>query len=338
MQIVPLDTRDSRAVDQYFAFRQAVSETHWWESFEYNWDVERIALVYPPVGQVQIKELAWDGDSVIGGLNVDLMTEENKHHANAQLHVHPAHANNSVWARLLERIFELVVEHGRTQVSLLVHKPLDGEDEVADAEEEFLRSSGFEVALELVDREADVNALSREAEDQLLAEAREASRDYEVISWVGQVPEEFLQPLIELDRMAMTQVPLGSLDLEDVDMNVERRLATAARHQAANLTLCQTVARHRSSNRVVANTEMIVFPEPSNYAWQGITLVAPDHRGHRLGQLMKLVNLRQLRERAPHVQRIHTENAQDNEYMNGINERMGLVAYQIGREYIRKEL
>jgi hypothetical protein len=67
------------------------------------------------------------------------------------------------------------------------------------------------------------------------------------------------------------------------------------------------------------------------HAWQNITIVDPGHRGHRLGALVKVANLRLMREHQPQVTTVDTGNAAVNTYMIAINEQMGfrpLYAWQ----------
>jgi RimJ/RimL family protein N-acetyltransferase len=59
------------------------------------------------------------------------------------------------------------------------------------------------------------------------------------------------------------------------------------------------------------------------HAWQGITLVDPAHRGHRLGVLIKIENLRYAREQRPGLRAIDTVNAASNEHMLAINRSLG---------------
>ena len=57
-------------------------------------------------------------------------------------------------------------------------------------------------------------------------------------------------------------------------------------------------------------------------AEQDDTLVAAGHRGHRLGMLVKIANLRRLAE-LPRVERVTTFNAAENEHMLAINVALG---------------
>ena len=48
-----------------------------------------------------------------------------------------------------------------------------------------------------------------------------------------------------------------------------------------------------------------------------------EHRGHRLGMLVKIANLRAYEDRRPGERRINTWNAQENEHMLAINVALG---------------
>jgi RimJ/RimL family protein N-acetyltransferase len=61
----------------------------------------------------------------------------------------------------------------------------------------------------------------------------------------------------------------------------------------------------------------------SDQAWQLITLVDPDHRGHRLGTVVKIENLRYILSHEPALRVIDTYNAAVNDHMISINEAMG---------------
>ena len=53
-----------------------------------------------------------------------------------------------------------------------------------------------------------------------------------------------------------------------------------------------------------------------------------EHRGHRLGALVKVANLERLLAEAPDARRVHTWNADENTHMNAINDAMGFVPRQ----------
>src|SRR5699024_5072846 len=86
-----------------------------------------------------------------------------------------------------------------------------------------------------------------------------------------------------------------------------------------------TAVRHRPSGELVGYSEIQM---PSSYgflAFQDDTLVAPPHRGHRLGMLMKAQNLVALRTLRPVLELPHTRHADENRHMLSINEALGFA-------------
>ena len=51
------------------------------------------------------------------------------------------------------------------------------------------------------------------------------------------------------------------------------------------------MAQHVASGRLVACTELLLAADVAGQAWQMLTVVHPEHRGHRLGLAVKLANL-----------------------------------------------
>jgi GNAT superfamily N-acetyltransferase len=71
----------------------------------------------------------------------------------------------------------------------------------------------------------------------------------------------------------------------------------------------------------------------TGWAFQGITAVLPEHRGHRLGLLAKSEMLELLIGRAPDVRRVLTRNADANRHMAAINERLGYQVSSVHRDW-----
>jgi ribosomal protein S18 acetylase RimI-like enzyme len=65
----------------------------------------------------------------------------------------------------------------------------------------------------------------------------------------------------------------------------------------------------------------------------GITMVLPEHRGHRLGLATKLASHRFLRREVPDCHLVVTSNADVNTHMNAINNAMGYRRLETSVEY-----
>ena len=79
--------------------------------------------------------------------------------------------------------------------------------------------------------------------------------------------------------------------------------------------------RHRPAGRLDRRSSL--DDDPDWHAWQQITIVDPDHRGHRLGTIVKIENLRYTLAAEPALRYIDTWNAAANDHMISINELMG---------------
>jgi len=77
--------------------------------------------------------------------------------------------------------------------------------------------------------------------------------------------------------------------------------------------------------RLVAFTDLAVPLARPERAHQGGTLVLHEHRGHRLGALVKAAVLREVLASHPQVPRISTVNAEGNRPMVAVNEALGFV-------------
>ena len=88
---------------------------------------------------------------------------------------------------------------------------------------------------------------------------------------------------------------------------------------------------------MAGHTFLVLHPSEPGYAHQCDTAVSRDHRGHRLGLLLKIEAMRWLAEAEPQVEVIETWNNVDNTFMIAVNEALGYrlstvqTTYQLDR-------
>ena len=160
--------------------------------------------------------------------------------------------------------------------------------------------------------------------DALEREARlKAGDDYELLAWTGNCPDTYIDEFAVLMSRMSTDTPTGALSYDEEDWDAARvRHVEGIRQQAGIISLV-AVARHRPSGTLAAYSVLQLTPSKPELADQDDTLVARAHRGHRLGMLVKLLNLRRLRTDYPLVERVITFNAAENGHMLAINTALG---------------
>jgi hypothetical protein len=102
---------------------------------------------------------------------------------------------------------------------------------------------------------------------------------------------------------------------------------------AAGFRLHSAAARHDQSGQLVALTQLRTDPGMPGWGLQQMTAVLHEHRGHRLGLLVKLAMLELLLGREPDVTSIVTSNAGPNQHMIAINDLLGFKVRCVKRSW-----
>jgi len=158
----------------------------------------------------------------------------------------------------------------------------------------------------------------------VVAGARNAA-DYRMLTFAGPWPEEFADDACELFRRMSTDEPAGDEEHHEEVWDTQRLREREVLLSARGAATFTAVAQHQPSGRLVALTELQVSPDAPTQASQMVTVVHPEHRGHRLGLAAKLANLDALALGAPDARLIVTGNAAVNAPMIAVNEMMGFT-------------
>jgi hypothetical protein len=164
---------------------------------------------------------------------------------------------------------------------------------------------------------------------EALAEAEARADGYELVQFVGQPSEELIEGLIPLFAAMATDPPLGDVDWRPEVWDAERvrrtyRLMTVARD------VYTTCARHVATGELAAFTQLKGPHDKPEVVYQENTLVLSHHRGHALGLWVKAANCEWISRDRPSSRRVHTWNADENDYMLDINTRLGYRRESIG--------
>jgi GNAT superfamily N-acetyltransferase len=338
MEIIELDPADGDLVSGAFDVMRATHAADHPENPAPHRATFIAGLSYPPPDEDEAHFVAVEDGQVLALLGIGMPNRGNLHFGWAWINVHPDHRRKGIGSALVDHYIAYARERGRTELTLDTHMSWEGGFERSKAGQLFNEKHGFKLALTWINRRCAVDALDADTEQALLEKAQAAAGDeYEIISWIGRTPEELVETMARIDSTILAEVPLGDLELEPETVDAELKNAKADRSEAMGMKMVQTVARYRGSGEVVANTCVFIhddgeFPD----AYQGITIVDKDHRGHRLGLLLKIVNLRLVRENFPHIRAIWTDNADVNAPMIDINVTLGYEIVDAGGEFQRK--
>jgi GNAT superfamily N-acetyltransferase len=237
--------------------------------------------------------------------------------------VRPDRRREGLGSQLLEALVGEATRRGRDTVG--------GWGWLGGPVEGFAAVHGFEVRSVVAQRRQVLAEVDWEQLDLLNAQAREHASGYELVRRVGPSPEADL-PAIAALTASINDAPTDDLTWEDEAFPPERVGSYERVWQARGTVLHRLLARHRETGELAGHTVVVVDEERPWLAYQHDTAVAPSHRGHRLGLLLKTEMNRWLREEQPQVQRIDTENAESNSHMLAVNDAMGYRV--VGREVL----
>lgn len=278
--------------------------------------------------------VALDGDTVVGGSFFGMPLRDNRTLAEGDFAIDPDADIAAVLPLLWAGIRPVLQQAGRRTAQVwTAHRVDDATPHLTprtgvgslpqDGLATTLQGQGF--VLEQVERHSmlEVAGSLPVAAREGAAAAELAGSDYEVLSWVGLTPSEHLEQMAAIAARMSTDVPSGELDLEPEIWDAERVVEGDRITALMGRRKFTTVARHVHTGQIVAYTEIDQPGDKPEVGYQEDTLVHADHRGHRLGMLVKARNLELLAAEAPDVARIHTWNAGENDHMLAINHALG---------------
>jgi GNAT superfamily N-acetyltransferase len=147
-----------------------------------------------------------------------------------------------------------------------------------------------------------------------------------VHTWVARTPERWIEDRAVLATRMSTDAPTAGLEEPEDAWTADRVRENDDRQERNPRRRLFAAVEHLPSGRLVGFTILSVPVEEHRPVQQYPTLVLREHRGHRLGMLVKLANLHQLERVAPRNPGVLTYNAEENRPMLDVNEAVGFVA------------
>jgi GNAT superfamily N-acetyltransferase len=166
----------------------------------------------------------------------------------------------------------------------------------------------------------------------LAAEAAVPGAGYELRSWTGLTPDEYLDQTVAVG-VAMQDSP-SSAGIEH-DLWDRQRLRAGEQESLEHGRLpFQVAAFHTATGQMAGFSLVMVDDGVPGWGRQFDTLVTREHRGHRLGLLMKIEMISVLSSQAPQVERIITANGDRNLHMAAINDLLGFTVCDSVTEWL----
>jgi GNAT superfamily N-acetyltransferase len=224
------------------------------------------------------------------------------------------------------RLLQARAIHGAAEGERIASPTGFGEVPANDAGVRFMRKRGYRLEqvkrisfLDLPVSEAELSRHRRTAEHA-------AGPDYRVVHWIGRTPAGWIDDVAALRTRMSSDDPKGGLDTAEEIWDGTRVLAHEENRERAGRQDLTAAIEHLPSGQLVGFSELSVPRDHRRAARQGETIVLSEHRGHRLGMLLKVTNLQALAVAEPMTRLIYTFNAEENRHMLAVNESIGFRA------------
>ncbi|GGD79545.1 GNAT family N-acetyltransferase [Microbacterium murale] len=276
-----------------------------------------------------------DGD-IVGAAYLSTANDAEATSAEMGIMVESACWGVGVEQALLERVERVARDLGRTSVQSWTLHPATSNERMltpatgwgsvaATALSDLLTANDY--VLEQVERNSilPLDGPLTLAEEKLRAATAFAGDDYRVVSWTLPTPEHLRAGYADVISRMATDVPSGDLDIDAEVWDADRVVRHDKNIADGGQLLSVAAVEHVSTGRLVAFNELVIGSDRTGVTHQFGTLVVKEHRGKRLGTIVKCANLLRWREIAPDSPRISTFNAEENRPMLDINEAIGFV-------------
>jgi GNAT superfamily N-acetyltransferase len=255
-----------------------------------------------------------DAEAVTGYYRLNLPDLENRDRAFLGLVVHPAARRAGTGRELLR--------HGAERASANERTTLEGVAVTGGDGEEFTRAVGAKLALAEVRRIQYLGKIAPGVIAGLRAEAERGAAGYSLVSWSGEIPDEYLAGTAEVFN-AFNDAPHAEGTEDEVWDAVRVRERTGTLQRLGLMRGYGIAALHDATGEMAGFTAVVIDPESPQWGFQQLTAVVRSHRGHRLGLLVKTAMLDLLAAAEPQLEWIATGNAAENAHMIAVNEQLG---------------
>ncbi|GAB3414569.1 GNAT family N-acetyltransferase [Flindersiella endophytica] len=323
IRVVPVDLADEETFRTWYdVYREALTFGRP-EPFLPARDDLRLMLTPSSASRTEVWLALYD-DQPAGGGGIQLPLLDNPQMAFFAIGVAPGWRRRGIGAALYDHTLERARAEGRT--SLVCQLEVAPEDLETAPGVSFLRKRGLTARNTLIRRRLRL-PVPRDRLDLLEARAAERLAGYQLLTWVGACPQEYVEEYAKLKGLLSVEQPQGDLEMEEEKWDAARLRETEERSAASGESRFVTVAVAPDGS--LAGHTVIGVQDSQNPALQYDTLVLRAHRGHRLGLALKVANLRTLQAAHGDLRSVLTSNAEQNAAMVKINVDVGFEIIEI---------
>jgi len=282
-------------------------------------------------GERQEVFAAYDGDRMVGNAVLWSFLLDNVDKCWFHLDVDVPERRRGIGRALLERIEQTAKDDGRALILCDAKLPFDERE--THAYRRFAEACGYGLSNYEVVRHLALPV----ADDQVQAwldEAAPRHEGYTIETFVDEMPEDLIDSLCVLLGQLAVDAPTGAVDFEEEVVTPQRYAEMVATTKAMGRARYETVAL-TPDRQVVAQSTLAMPLAGSTHVYQWGTFVHREHRGHALGLATKAVNLRAVQAARSDLTLVTTQNAETNDYMVSINERMGFRPVEVATEFVK---
>jgi len=254
---------------------------------------------------------------IVGTVDIALPLADNTELAEFTLDILPDFQGHGVGRQLLEAAEHFARDEGRP-IILIDTNPLNSR------EVEFARLTGY--TLQHIEQfSACTLPLDSQLVADLQAEAEEANAGrYRLHHWTDRCPDRWLEAVALLENRAGDGgVPEQEEDALVFDGELLRETEDVAIAQGRRTVV--TAVEEIASGTLVGLTTISVLGLRPDVVFQDDTVVLAEHRGNKLGLLIKLANMERLSEQFPDARVLYTWNAPENRYLLTVNQKLGFT-------------
>jgi GNAT superfamily N-acetyltransferase len=327
-----IDPHDAEAFDAWYdVYREAQV---YGREYAVPWTHEELRvglLTESPYWTQEIWAVRDEAGAIAGTLFIELPLKDNTSLINPGIGVRPELRRRGYGTTLARTVAERAAVHGRTTVHAQIDVPIDGTPAAGQA---FAAATGLTVANVEVHRILE-SPLAGDFLSGLAEKAAEHHQGYQLVSWRDRCPDEYVDAYAAMQAGFDLEAPMGDLEVEAADPD-PARVRVGEEQRAAQGRSGWITAAVAPDGTMAGYTELYVGSGDPVNAFQWGTLVAKEHRGHRLGLALKVHNQLEMQRSHPERRIVHTWNAEQNTAMNAVNAELGFRPVELAHELHRR--